>query len=209
MALGRSSFSTSIGTNAEYAGPPKDCAHPTTKDRVRRCQTWMSLKKINSVSRKEEVICTYCDPSSTRRRSMRSAITPPISENRTMGIWARKLSRPSRNAEPEMLYTSQLCARICIQVPMLEVQEPNQSSRNSRYWKALNTRLSTGFQGKGFSRWMRCRMLPSPSAKNRSRLPCLFMGSPRKPTPAAWSWRCAASKSSTRMARWRMPGSSS
>ncbi len=96
----------------------------------------MTLKKINSDERdegKELLICTYCDPSSTRRRSMRSAITPPIRENMTMGSWARKLSRPSRNAEPEMLEkTSQLCATTCIHVPIDEVQAPNQIRRNSR-----------------------------------------------------------------------------
>ncbi len=41
-ALGRSSRSTSVGTSAWYAGPPKDCARPTTKERVRMIQTWIA-----------------------------------------------------------------------------------------------------------------------------------------------------------------------
>jgi hypothetical protein len=102
MAFCRSSFSTSMGTSAEYAGPPKACAQPTTKDTVRMCGTLIHLSAISAVNTNAQVICTYCDPSSTRRRSMRSASTPPISENSRMGIWPRNPSRPSRKADPEI-----------------------------------------------------------------------------------------------------------
>ena len=67
-----------------------------------------------------------------RRRSTRSATTPPTSEKRKMGISPRKASRPSRKGEPEMDSTSQLCATFCIQVPMLEVQAPIHIRRKSR-----------------------------------------------------------------------------
>src|ERR1700677_5028853 len=40
MAFGMSSFSTSVGISAEYAGPPKDWATPETNDRQRISQTW-------------------------------------------------------------------------------------------------------------------------------------------------------------------------
>ena len=40
------------------------------------------------------------------------------------------------------MYTSQLCARICIQVPMLEVQAPNHITRKSGYANALKTLLN-------------------------------------------------------------------
>jgi len=47
-----------------------------------------------------KVIWQYCDSSMMRRRSIRSATTPPNSENSSIGPVARKPSTPSRNAEP-------------------------------------------------------------------------------------------------------------
>jgi hypothetical protein len=51
------------------------------------------------VSVKAEAICTHCEASSTRRRSKRSAITPPNRENRKMGMPPRNMSRPSRKPD--------------------------------------------------------------------------------------------------------------
>src|SRR5215469_12131145 len=82
---------------------------------------------------------------------MRSAITPPISENIRIGICPRKLSRPSRKGECEISSTSQLWATICIQVPMDEVQAPSQSRRKSRYWKALKVRRNTSLRQRLFA----------------------------------------------------------
>ena len=73
---------------------------------------------------------------------MRSATTPPMSEKRNIGIWPRNESRPRRNGEFVISSTSQFWATVCIHVPMLEVQAPNQSRRKSRYSKALKTRFS-------------------------------------------------------------------
>ena len=53
----------------------------------------------NVVSRKAAPICTHCETNSTLRRSMRSATTPPTSENRKIGMPPRKASRPSRKGE--------------------------------------------------------------------------------------------------------------
>ena len=58
------------------------------------CHTWTTLKNTNSVRISAVVICTYCEASSRLRRFMRSAMTPPTSENRMMGTCARKVSRP-------------------------------------------------------------------------------------------------------------------
>jgi hypothetical protein len=59
----------------------------------------------------------------------------------------RKESTPSQNGEPESCKTSQLCARICIQVPMLDVHAPIHMTRKSRYWNALKTLVSNrGFR---------------------------------------------------------------
>ena len=60
---------------------------------------------------------------------MRSATTPPISENSTMGMVPRNASRPSMRAELVSERTSHCWATICMNVPILDKQEPNQSSR--------------------------------------------------------------------------------
>jgi hypothetical protein len=58
-------------------------------------------------------------------------------------------------------------------VPMLEIHAPVHKIRKSRYWKALKTLVSNrdSDQGSGRSRWIKCKMFPSPSLKNTSRLP--------------------------------------
>jgi len=78
---------------------------------------------------------------------------------------------PSQKGEPESCKTSQLCAMICIQVPMAEVHAPIHMMRKSRYWKALKTRVSNrdSDQGSGRSRWIRWRIFPSMSLKNTRR----------------------------------------
>jgi len=83
-------------------------------------------------SRNAHAICTNCDPSSSFCRSVRSANTPPTSENRTIGMLPRNESRPSRKGELVSCKTSQACAKVCIKVPMLEVQAPNHMMRKSR-----------------------------------------------------------------------------
>ena len=74
----------------------------------------------------------YCEASSVRRRSRRSASTPPISVNSMIGSCWRNASRPRKNAEPVSDSTIQFCAAICVQVPMLDVQAPNHWTRKSR-----------------------------------------------------------------------------
>src|SRR5574341_975452 len=140
IALGRSSGLTREGISAWLAGPPNAFAKPAAKERVRMCQTFTASKAIRPVKRKAQLIWMYCEPSRMCRRSIRSATTPPTSENRKIGISPRNASRPSRNGEPEICSTSQLWASFCIQVPTLEVHDPSQRSRKSRYRKALKTR---------------------------------------------------------------------
>jgi hypothetical protein len=77
-------------------------------------------------------IWMYCDISSTRRRSRRSATTPPISVKSMIGTWPRNASRPRKKAEFVRVSTSQFWATLCIHVPMLEVQAPIQRVRKSR-----------------------------------------------------------------------------
>ncbi len=57
-----------------------------------------------------------------------------------IGSCCRNASRPRKNAEFVSDRTSQFCATICIQVPMLEVQAPNHCTRKSRYVKAARMR---------------------------------------------------------------------
>jgi hypothetical protein len=51
-----------------------------------------------------------------------------------IGNSPRNASRPRKKAEadPAIVSTSQLCATFCIQVPMVDVNAPNQSTRKSR-----------------------------------------------------------------------------
>ena len=46
---------------------------------------------------------------------MRSANTPPTSENRTMGMLPRNESKPSMKGDLVMSRTSQACAKVCIE----------------------------------------------------------------------------------------------
>src|SRR5262249_25343043 len=59
IAFGRSSGSTSVGTNAEEAGPPKDCAVPVTNDSINIGQTCRKPKYIRIASTNALVIWTY------------------------------------------------------------------------------------------------------------------------------------------------------
>ena len=63
MAFGMSSFSTSVGISAWYAGPPKACANPETNERQRMCQTCTTPVATRIVSSVAVAICTYWEPS--------------------------------------------------------------------------------------------------------------------------------------------------
>ena len=79
-------------------------------------------------------IWMYCDISSRRRRSCRSATTPPISVNSRIGSSPKNASSPRKKADedPVIVTTSQFCATFCIHVPMVDVKAPHQSTRKSR-----------------------------------------------------------------------------
>ena len=81
---------------------------------------------------KAQLICTNCDPISSRRRSNRSAATPAKSASVKIGNSPKKESSPNQKGEPPSSKTSQLWASFCIHVPMLEVQAPDHMSRKSR-----------------------------------------------------------------------------
>ncbi len=65
-----------------------------------------------------------CMIRSTVRLGNRSAITPPIGESRSVGSSCRATVMPSAEPLPVSTSTSQACAVFCIQVPMLEMNEP-------------------------------------------------------------------------------------
>ena len=58
-------------------------------------------------------------------------------------------SRPSRKGDLVSCRTTQACAKVCINVPMLEVHAPNHMMRKSRYANPLKSRLSNGILGYG------------------------------------------------------------
>src|SRR5262245_60616192 len=84
----------------------------------------------------------YCEVSSSRFRSYRSATTPPTSVSSKIGSSPRNESRPRKNADdvPVIVSTSQFWATFCIQVPMVEVNAPNHRTRKSRYVSAAAMR---------------------------------------------------------------------
>ena len=55
-------------------GPPNACANPVTNDSARMCQMRTWPKKTSAARMNAAVIWMYCEPSSSRRRSWRSAI---------------------------------------------------------------------------------------------------------------------------------------
>src|SRR5262249_21393529 len=126
-AFGTSFRSTSDGTSDRYAGPPNDDAQPATNDNSRMCQMRTTCRYISSASMPEVAIWMYCEVSSVRLRSLRSATTPATSENRGMGSCCgngpstRKTARRDSDAIETM---SQFCATICIHVPILDVHAP-------------------------------------------------------------------------------------
>jgi hypothetical protein len=101
-------------------------------DSRKMCQTFTVCVQIRKPRTKAKLICMYCERSMMRRRSRRSASAPPMSEKRSIGPVERKPSTPRRNAEFVIERTTQLCATVCIQVPVVEVNAPNQSRRKSR-----------------------------------------------------------------------------
>src|SRR4026209_2232713 len=74
-----------------------------------------------------------------------------------IGSCCRKASRPRKKAEPVSEKTSHFSARLCIQVPMLEVQAPNQSTRKSRCSSAaaMRRRPRAGAEPRGAGEWVR------------------------------------------------------
>ena len=87
---------------------------------------------FSAASTADVAIWMYCERRSVRRRSCRSASTPPASENRMIGSCCRNASSPRKNGECVSDSTSQFCATICIHVPMLDVQAPIHCTRKSR-----------------------------------------------------------------------------
>ncbi len=92
-------------------------------------QTWIAFPQIRPASRNAEESCTICEVRRIRRRSIRSASTPPKREKTRKGASPRNASSPSRNADPVMVRISQFCATSCIHVPTLEVNAPAQRRR--------------------------------------------------------------------------------
>ena len=78
----------------------------------------------------------HCSPRSS------PAECPPSSVKSRIGSSPAKLSRPRKNAEdePVSVTISHACATFCIQVPIVDVNAPNQRMRKSRYISAAAMR---------------------------------------------------------------------
>ena len=209
MALGRSSFSTSVGTSAEYAGPPKDCAQPTTNDSARMCQTFTTFNANSSVSRKAQrhlhvlrpeqhaaAVDAVGDDAADQREQYDGDLaqeTVEAQQKRRAGDGKHQpalrhdlhpgADRRSAGAEPQQ-------AELAV---MESLEDPAQHKFTAT---AFPSGSDAGCCRRGPQKtkagFLVCSSARSGSARQR-------------PAGAA----CAASKSSTSMARWRMPGSSS
>src|SRR5262245_30399843 len=84
----------------------------------------------------------YCEVSSVRRRSRRSASTPPMRVNSMIGSCCRNASSRRKNADPVSDRTIQFCAVAWVHVPTLEVQAPNHCTRKSRLVHAASIRCA-------------------------------------------------------------------
>src|SRR5687767_3367408 len=88
-----------------------------------------------------------CVKSSNRRRSIKSANTPPRSVKINPGAVATNASRPSQKGELVKVRTSQPCATACIHVPTFERNAPIQKRRKLRCESARNIPLRRAVRG--------------------------------------------------------------
>jgi hypothetical protein len=89
--------------------------------------------QVASESAAEPSSITVCETSITRRRSTRSAVTPPTSEKTTIGTTRVRPKKPSARAERVSRYTCHCSATVCIWVPVSETSCDAHSSRKSRW----------------------------------------------------------------------------
>ena len=99
-----------------------------------------------------QLIWTSCETRRIRRRSARSARTPPKREKTRNGASPRNASTPSQNGEPVSVRTSHPCATRCIQVPTLETSDPDQRSRKSRWRRGEKARGRRGTRSQSRTR---------------------------------------------------------
>ena len=74
--------------------------------------------------RQRKIICAICVATRILRLSQRSASEPAIGASTSAGKPAAKFTRPSRIALFVSVLITQLCAIICIHVPLSEMSEP-------------------------------------------------------------------------------------
>ena len=78
------------------------------------------MNNTRSVRISAVVICTYCEASNRFRRFIRSAITPPTSENKMMGdLRQESIQAQIEGIAGEIVYQLRPCGD-CIHVPMVE-----------------------------------------------------------------------------------------
>src|SRR5258708_7684820 len=74
MAFGISSGSTSVGINAEYAGPPNACASPDTAESHKIAHQCLNPVATSAVNIPALAIWIYCETSRIFRRSVRKIL---------------------------------------------------------------------------------------------------------------------------------------
>src|SRR5215217_2940247 len=141
MALTTSSRPTRSYVNAKYEGLASDIQQPVTNENpstIQRFTTDVSTRAARVRAASPATTCVY---SSSRRRSIRSAKTPPSSVRTKPGAVAMNASSPSQNGELVNCNTSHPCATACIHVPTLDRNAPIQKRRKLRWESARNIPL--------------------------------------------------------------------
>src|SRR5258708_1117990 len=107
-------------------------ATPAMNEMARISHTVMIFRYESSDKMKANAIMVDCVIIIMRRGAEGSAITRPTSEKKSDGTEDENPTSPRRKTELLSCSTSQPCAKVCIQLPMLERKLPVQKRRYGR-----------------------------------------------------------------------------
>src|SRR5688500_14293990 len=97
---------------------------PVMKEKPNTIQQLTNTVPTSTASPNAAIPATTCVKSRSRRRSIKSANTPPASVNKNPGAVATNASSPNQKAELVNSSISQPWATACIQVPTFERKAP-------------------------------------------------------------------------------------
>src|ERR1051325_3901071 len=114
---------------ARYDGLASAIQQPVKNENPSTIQRFTTSVKTSVARPNAAIPAVTCVKIKRRRRSIRSAKTPPASVKKKLGAVAMKVSSPSQKGELVNFNTSQPCATACIHVPTFERNAPVQKIR--------------------------------------------------------------------------------